>query len=294
MRNPGLNVCPIPILGFAECPSENYSFTGKVIVGQTYDLSAAVVEPHWALGFEFVGKAYDSRYRRNLFNPNSIRRIGVVDTNGYFLITDPELNTAYSLTAPNGVLTLNTSPGIGTGTPSFDIYGNPLIYDTVNDVFYSLTSPDGVLTLSTNLGVGTVGGHYDNSGNVQTSDAANALWYSLTAPGSVLTLSGSSRYGINVQQAYFYNSLRLLNCSQVNSTTAQMADSYNTPSGLVLTQFQVAFDISAKTITLGNLLTQLPQQSAFRACAEILVAYWRVTVFNYPVQPTEILLPYNS
>lgn len=288
----GLDICPLPALGYTECPSDNYSLTGNIIVGQTYDFSPALTAPFWALGFEFLGYAFTSSNFVNLFGTNSTPSPQPVDSSGNILIEDTIENLAYSLTAPNSVLTLSTSPGQGTGNAPFDIFGNPLIYDPINLVQYSLTSPDGILTLSTSLGVGTIVGHYDGAGNIQIYDQLNALWYSLTAPNGVLTLSGSFRHGIIVEQAFFFNSLRLYNCSAVDSVTAQMNDSYETPSGLVQTQFQVVFNHAAKTITLTNLKTQLPQQNVPRACTEILVAYFRATLFNYSSSPTAIQLPY--
>lgn len=149
-----------PVLGFQECSNDTFSATGRILVGQTINFAPALVEPFWALGFEFMGRSF----------PNSA----------------------------------------------------------------------------------------------------------------------------NAQQAFFYTSLQLLNCSEVNSTTAQCSDSYMTPSGLVQTQFQVVFNHASQQITLTNLMTKLPQNSTFLPCTEILVNFWRAVLFNYAEASQEILLPFLS
>lgn len=156
---PGLDVCPIPLLGFQDCPTDNYSVTGKALWGQVIDFTPSVVQPYWALGFEFMTNAY-----------------------------------------PNKVY---------------------------------------------------------------------------------------------VEQAFYFSSLQLYRCSQVDTVTAQMNDSYLTSEGLVQTAFQIKFDQPNKKIYIQNLTTQLPQQSAPRGCAEILTRFWRATVFNFAALPGAITLPYQ-
>ena len=158
--NKGLDICPTNALGFIECPSGTNFLTGSVLIAQTYDFSAAISEPYWALAFGSLGNAY-----------------------------------------PNVV---------------------------------------------------------------------------------------------TIEEALFYASLQVYptNLPTVNSTTAQFSDQYQTPSGLVQTQWQVAFDHSAKTITVQNLMTKLPQSSSFQRCTEILLAYWKMTALNYASPPSQITLPF--
>jgi hypothetical protein len=172
VKTQGLNVCPIPVLGFEECPTNDYGFTGKVLSGNTWNFGPAITQPYWALGFEMLGKQYDQ-------------------------------------------LRLNRKREV----------------------------------LQTNL-------------------------------------------GINAQQAIFFSTLLLYNATQVNSTTAQFTDAYETESGLVETQFQVAFNLSAMTITVQNLFTQLPQGGGMRACNEVLTSFWKAFVLNFSSPPTQIQIPY--
>jgi hypothetical protein len=177
-QSQGLNLCPIPVLGYRECDTSIYSFEGAILSGKTWDFTPAINQPYWALGFEFLGRQY--------------AQLGLGKTNNYF---------------------------------------------------------DGV-----------------------------------SAP--------TNPPAINAQQALFFQTLQLYNCTAVNSTTAQMTDSYNTPSGIVQTEFQVAFNISAKTITIQNLMTKLPQQSSFRACNEVLLSQWKAFLIQFAVVPGSISIPY--
>jgi len=158
--NNGLDVCPIPVLGFRECPSNETTVSGTILSGQVYDFSAAAITSFWALGFAFLG-------------------------NGY----------------PNVV---------------------------------------------------------------------------------------------NMQQAFLYSTLQLYppNLTVINSNTVQFTDYYNTPSGYVQTQWQVVLDHTAKKIYIQNLMTKLPQQTAFRACSEIFVNYWAAKFFTYTEPPNTIYLPF--
>lgn len=99
---------------------------------------------------------------------------------------------------------------------------------------------------------------------------------------------------VNMQQAFLYSTLQLYppTITVINSNTVQFNDFYNTPSGYVQTQWQVALDHTDKKIIVQNLMTKLPQQSAFRACSEILVNYWKTTLFIYSEPPTTIFLPF--
>lgn len=157
----GLNICPISPLGFVECSTDDYALRGTILVAQTYDFTAAITEPYWALGFSSLGNSY-----------------------------------------PN------------------------------------------------------------------------------------LT---------NIEQAFYYNNLQVYpsDLPILNSTTVQFSDEYQTPTGLVKTRWQISFDPTNKLITIGNLLTKLPQDNAFRSCTEILLAFWKCNAFSFAVPPATILLPYE-
>lgn len=105
-------------------------------------------------------------------------------------------------------------------------------------------------------------------------------------------LGNSYPFAINFQQAFLFSTLQLYNCTQINANTVQFTDSYETPNGLVQTQFQVILDHAAKKVYVQNLFTKLPQQSGFRACSEILLNYWEIRLFNYNESPIVIKLPY--
>lgn len=135
------------------------------------------------------------------------------------------------------------------------------------------------------------------TGNVliaQTYDFSPAVTEPFWALG-FSSLGNQYPYAVNIQQAFFYNNLQVYpsDLPQLNATTVQFGDSYKTPSGIVQTKWTIKFDHVAKTITVGNLMTKLPQSSSYRACSEILLSFWKANVFNYSVSPETILLPYE-
>lgn len=155
-----LDVCPINALGFTECSTDTYQINGTILVAQTYDFTAAITEPYWALGFSSLGNAY-----------------------------------------PNSVL---------------------------------------------------------------------------------------------VEQAFYFDGMKVYpsNLPLLSSTKVQFSDEYQTPSGLVQTMWTITINHAAKTFIVGDLMTKLPQETSFRACTEILLAFYKLNAFNYPVAPTMIALPY--
>ena len=109
------------------------------------------------------------------------------------------------------------------------------------------------------------------------------------------SLGNAYPYATNIEQAYFYSSLQVYpsDLPQLSSTKVQFNDEYATPSGLVQTKWTINFNHASKLITVSDLMTKLPQQSGFRACVEILLGFWRLDAFSYPVAPATILLPYT-
>jgi len=99
---------------------------------------------------------------------------------------------------------------------------------------------------------------------------------------------------VNMQQAFLYSTLQLYppTITVINSNTVQFKDFYNTSSGYVQTQWEVCLDHANKKVIVQNLMTKLPQQLSFRACSEILVNYWKATLFIYSEAPTTIFLPF--
>lgn len=178
-ENTGLAVCPTSVLGYTEASTDQYSFSGKILSGQTWDFTPVINQPYWALGFEMLGKQYDL--------------LGLQCPEQYFAGVTPNANV-----------------------PS-----------------------------------------------------------------------------INAQQALYYTSLRVYNCAILNSTTAQMSDVYATPTGIVKTQWTVGFNHSAKMITVSNLMTQLPQGGGFRACTEVLLAFWRPFIVQFPEAVAQVNIPYT-
>lgn len=56
--NNGIDICPISVLGFIECPTDNYQISGDTLIAQTYDFTSAINNPYWTLGFASLGNAY--------------------------------------------------------------------------------------------------------------------------------------------------------------------------------------------------------------------------------------------
>lgn len=107
------------------------------------------------------------------------------------------------------------------------------------------------------------------------------------------SLGNQYPYAVNIEQAFFFTNLQVYpsDLPQLSATEVQFNDEYATPDGLVQTMWTVVFNHSAKIVTVGNLMTKLPGGS-FRASTEILLAFYKVNVFNYSVAPATILLPY--
>jgi hypothetical protein len=109
------------------------------------------------------------------------------------------------------------------------------------------------------------------------------------------SLGNQYPYAVNIEQAFFFTNLQVYpsDLPQIDSVTVQFSDEYATPSGLVQTMWTIAFNHSAKTITVGNLMTKLPQGGGFRASTEILLSFFKFNVFSYAVSPATIILPYE-
>lgn len=127
------------------------------------------------------------------------------------------------------------------------------------------------------------------AGTVDFSGAINQPYWAL----GFSSLGNAYPHQTNIEQAYYFTSLQTYpsDLPQLSATEVQFNDEYQTPSGLVKTFWTITFDSVNKKITVGNLMTQLPGQ-ALKACTEILLAFWRLDSFAFPVPPAVILLPY--
>lgn len=128
------------------------------------------------------------------------------------------------------------------------------------------------------------------AGTTDFTGAINELYWAL----GFSSLGNQYPYQTNIEQAFFFTGLQVYpsDLPQLSATKVQFNDSYSTSSGLVQTMWTVNFDHANKKITVSDLMAKLPQQSAFRACSEILLNFWRLDSFSYAVPPATILLPY--
>lgn len=138
--------------------------------------------------------------------------------------------------------------------------------------------------------------NYQITGNVlvaQIYDFTAAITEPYWALG-FSSLGNAYPNSVVVEQAFYFDNTQVYpsDLPLISATKVQFSDEYQTPSGLVQTTWTVTINHASKTITIGDLMTKLPQESAFRACTEILLAFYKMNAFNYPVAPTMIALPY--